>query len=130
MHFFQAHTLSIIFLFNVLKDYLNVSALVWCPDNDNVTHKYLAKMRRMAHDDTPFLSVVQLRDTTMAWWLDDGNFIPLSSHYHDSLSRDDTSYPPTTPIKHSIILVGSPFLTNKHFIAFLGDPWAKHMEVL
>jgi hypothetical protein len=29
-----------------------------------------------------------------------------------------------------IILVGAPFLKDKCFIAFLGDPWAKHLEGL
>jgi hypothetical protein len=32
--------------------------LAWCPDNDSVIHKYLAEMRRLARDATPFLSVV------------------------------------------------------------------------
>jgi len=41
--------------------------LVWCPDNDNVTHKYLVEMRRLAHDETPFLSATQLRAITLAW---------------------------------------------------------------
>jgi hypothetical protein len=50
---------------------------VWCPDNDSVTHKYLAEMRRLACDETPFLLVVQLRATNVAWWPDDGNDILL-----------------------------------------------------
>jgi hypothetical protein len=113
------------------KDMLKAIVLAWCPYNDNSTHKYLAEMRRMAHDETPFLLVVQLRATTLAWWLDDGNVIPLDTHDNDSLTHDETSYPPTNPLTIlSFILVGPPFLTNKHFIVFLGDPWAKHLEVL
>jgi hypothetical protein len=83
MHFFQAHSLAILCFFHVLKDELKVTALVWCPDNDNVTHKYLAKKRRLARDETSFLSVVQLRATTLTWWPDDGNVIPLDTHDHD-----------------------------------------------
>jgi hypothetical protein len=88
-------------------------------------------MKRLPRDETPFLSVVQPRATTLAWWPDDGNVIPLSTHDRDSSARDETSYPPTNPLRIlSFILVGPPFLTKKHFIAFLGDPWAKHLECL
>jgi hypothetical protein len=55
-------------------------------------------MRRLARDETPFLSVVQLRATTLAWWPDDGNFIPLDTHDHDRSTHDETSYPPTNPL--------------------------------
>jgi hypothetical protein len=58
MHFFQAHPFAIICFFHVLKDKLKATILVWCLDNDNATHKYLAEMRRMDHDETPFLSIV------------------------------------------------------------------------
>jgi hypothetical protein len=113
------------------KDELKAIVLAWCPDNDNVTHKYLVEMRRLARDETPFLSVVQLRATTLAWWPDDGNVIPLDTHDHDRSARDETSYPPTNPLSIlSFILVGPPFLTDKCFIAFLGDPWVKHLEGL
>jgi hypothetical protein len=67
MHFFQAHYLSILCFFHDLKDDLKATALVWCPGNDNVTHKYLAEMRRLARDETPFLSAMQLRAITLAW---------------------------------------------------------------
>jgi hypothetical protein len=55
MQSFQAHPLSIFHLFYVLKDEFKDTVLVWCPDNDNVTHKYLAEMRRLDCDETPFL---------------------------------------------------------------------------
>jgi hypothetical protein len=55
MHFFQAHLLAIIYLFHVLRKKLNAIVLDWCLDNDNVIHKYLAEMRRLARDETPFL---------------------------------------------------------------------------
>jgi hypothetical protein len=97
--------------------------MVWCPDNDSVTHKYLAEMGRLAHDETPFLSVVQLRATTPAWWPNDGNVISLDTHDHDRPTCDETSYPPTNPLSIlTFILVGPPFLTEKRFITFLGDP--------
>jgi hypothetical protein len=93
------------------KDELKATILTWCHDNDYVIHKYLAEMRRLARDETPFLLVVQLRATTLAWWPDDGNFIPLDTHDHDRMTRDETSYPPTTPLRIlSFILVGPLFL--------------------
>jgi hypothetical protein len=46
---------------------LKATVLAWCPDNDNVTHKYLTEMRRLARDETPFLSTMQLRAITLAW---------------------------------------------------------------
>jgi hypothetical protein len=70
----------------------------WCPDNENVTHKYLVEMRRMDRDETPFLSVVQLRATILAWWLDDGNVISLDIDDCDRLAHDETSFPPTNPL--------------------------------
>jgi hypothetical protein len=60
MQFFQAHRLVIIscYLFHVLRNKLKATILDWCPDNDSVIHKYLVEIRRLAHDETPFLSVV------------------------------------------------------------------------
>ena len=98
MHFFQAHPLAILCFFYVLKDELKATVLSWCPDNDSVTHKYVAEMRRLALDETPFLLVVQLRTTTLACWPDDGNVILLDTHDHDRSARDETSYPPTNPL--------------------------------
>jgi hypothetical protein len=113
------------------KDELKAIVLAWCPDNDNATHKYLVEMRRLAHDETPFLSVVQLRATALAWWPDDDNVILLDTHDHDSPTQDENSYPPTNPLRIlSFILMGTPFLTDKCFISFLGDPWEKHLEGL
>jgi hypothetical protein len=58
MHFFQAHLLAILYFFHVLRNELKAIVLAWCPDNDSVIHKYLTEMRRLARDETPFLSVV------------------------------------------------------------------------
>ena len=33
----------------------------------NVTHKHFTEMRRMAHDETPFLLAMPPRATTLAW---------------------------------------------------------------
>jgi hypothetical protein len=57
MHFFQAHLLAILYFFHALRNELKVTVLAWCLDNDNVTHKYLAEMKRLTCDETPFLSV-------------------------------------------------------------------------
>jgi hypothetical protein len=57
-HFYQAHLLAILYLFHVLRNELKATVLAWCPDNDSVTHKYLTEMRRLAHDEIPFPSVV------------------------------------------------------------------------
>jgi hypothetical protein len=56
--FFQAHSLDILCFFHVLGNELKAKVLEWCPNNDSVIHKYLAEMRIMDHDETPFLSVV------------------------------------------------------------------------
>jgi hypothetical protein len=78
-------------------------------------------MRRLARDETPFLSVVQPRATTLAWWSDDGNVIPLDTHDHDRPTHDETSYPPTNPLSIlSFILVGPPFSYREAFHCFLG----------
>jgi hypothetical protein len=58
MHFFQAHLVAILYFFHVLRNGLKAIVLAWCPNNDSVIHKYLAKMRRLAHDEAPFLSFV------------------------------------------------------------------------
>jgi hypothetical protein len=117
--------------FSCFKDELKAIVLPCCPDNDSVTHKYLAEMRRLDHDETSFISFVQLRSTTLAWWPDDGNSIILHTHDHDSSDHDETSYPPTNLVIFlSFILVGPPFLTYTHFNYFLGDPKEKHLEGL
>jgi hypothetical protein len=36
-------------------------------NGDNVTHKNFIEMRRLVHDETPFLLAMPPRDTTMAW---------------------------------------------------------------
>jgi hypothetical protein len=50
--------LSFLYFFHVLRNKLKAIVLAWCLDNDSVIHKYLVEMRRMARDETPFLSVV------------------------------------------------------------------------
>jgi hypothetical protein len=67
MHFFQAHPFCHSLFLSCFKDKLKATVLAWCPDNDSVTHKYLAEMRRLARDETPFLSAMQLRAITLAW---------------------------------------------------------------
>jgi hypothetical protein len=34
---------------------------------DNVTHKHFTEMRRLDHDETPFLLAMPPRATTLAW---------------------------------------------------------------
>jgi hypothetical protein len=36
-------------------------------NGDNVTHKHFTKMRRMSHDETPFLLDISPRDMTLVW---------------------------------------------------------------
>jgi hypothetical protein len=112
--FFKPILFPFFISFRFLRNELKATVLVWFPYNDSVTHKYLAKMRILARDETPFLSAVQLRVTTLAWWLDDGNFIPLYIHDYDSLTCDET--------KNSIIYsCGSPFSYRESFHCFLGE---------
>jgi hypothetical protein len=50
---------SIIFpFFHNVKESLKAIALAWCPNNGNVTQKHLVEMRRLARDETPFLSAM------------------------------------------------------------------------
>jgi hypothetical protein len=86
---------SIILFFHNFKERLKETSLAWCPDNGNVTQKHLGEMRRLSHDETPFLSAMQLRTITLSWSPNDGNFIPLGTHVHDIPTRDETSYPST-----------------------------------
>jgi hypothetical protein len=88
------------------------------------------KMTRLAHDETPFLSAMQLRVTALAWWPDDDDVISLYIHGHDRSARDETSYPSTHVSSKSLLYYGSPLFKDKRFIAFLGDPWTKHLEGL
>jgi hypothetical protein len=67
MHFLQAHYFAILSFFHKFKERLKATALAWCPDNGSVTHKHLVEMRRLARDETPFLSTMQLRAITLAW---------------------------------------------------------------
>jgi hypothetical protein len=106
MHFFKYHLLSIHYLFYVLRNDLKAIVLTWCVDNDSVIHKYLTGMRRLAHDEMPFLSVFQLRAISLVWWPYDGNVIPQNTHDRDRIARDDTRHPPTKPLRihyHSIL---------------------------
>jgi hypothetical protein len=67
MDFFQAHFIIIHCLFHVLKYDLKSMVLAWCRDSKSVTHKYLVEMKRLARDETMFLSTMQLRAITLAW---------------------------------------------------------------
>jgi hypothetical protein len=58
---------SILCFFHKFKEKLKATALAWCLDNVSVTHKYVVEMRRLACDETPFLSTMQLGAITMAW---------------------------------------------------------------
>jgi hypothetical protein len=87
--FFQAHYFSILSFFHNFKERLKATALTWSPGNDSVTHKYLVEMRRLACDETPFLSSMQPRAITTRY------VIPLDIHGHDRSARDETSYPLT-----------------------------------
>jgi hypothetical protein len=80
------------------RDELKENVLEWCLEDDNVTHKYFAEMGRLARDETPFLSVVQSRATTLSWWTNYGNVIPLDTHDHDKSTRSEISYPSTNPL--------------------------------
>jgi hypothetical protein len=64
---FPSPLFVILLFFHNFKESLKATALVWNPDNGNVTHKHLVEMRRMARDETPFLSAMQLRVITLAW---------------------------------------------------------------
>jgi hypothetical protein len=64
---FPSPLFAILLLFHNFKEILKVTALAWCPDNGNVTHKHLVEMRRLARDETPFLSTMQLRAITLVW---------------------------------------------------------------
>jgi hypothetical protein len=58
MYFFQAHLLAILCFFHFLRSELKATIPAWYPDNDSVTHKHLEEMRRLARDETPFLSAM------------------------------------------------------------------------
>jgi hypothetical protein len=75
MHFFQVHPLAILHFFHVLRNKLKATVLAWCTDNDNVIHKYLAKMRRLTCDETSHPPTN-----------------PLSFHYHLFLCGSPVSY--------------------------------------
>jgi hypothetical protein len=49
------------------KDKLKATFLAWCPYNDSVTHKHPVEMRRMAPNETPFLSTMQSISIALAW---------------------------------------------------------------
>jgi hypothetical protein len=62
---FPSPLFAILLFFHNFKERLKAIAPTWCLDNGNVTHKHLVKMRRMARDETPFLSAMQLRAITL-----------------------------------------------------------------
>jgi hypothetical protein len=62
------------------------------------------EMRRMAHDETPFLLAMQPRVTTLAWSPTASSVILLGTHGPNRLAHDETPYP----------------LTRTCFIIFMG----------
>jgi len=128
MQFFPSPLISILLFFHNFKERLKVTALAWCPDNGNVTHKHLVEMRGLARDETPFIPSMQLRDITLVWLPYDINFIPLDIHGCDRSAHDETSYPSTNLSSIYLLYCGSPLFNDKCFISFLGDPWVKHLE--
>ena len=96
-----------------------------CPgvvtSGDNITHKHFTEMRRLAHDETPFILVMPPRATTLSWLLVIGSVIPLHDHGPNRLAHDETPYPLTRSF--FIIFYGSLlFLVEKPFTAFSGIP--------
>jgi hypothetical protein len=77
------------------------------------------EIRRLARDETCFLSVVKLKTTTLAWWPNDGSVIPLDIHDHDRLAPDETSYTPTNPLS-IILLFWVPLFLQIRISCFLG----------
>jgi hypothetical protein len=63
-------------------------------------------MRRLARDETPFLSAMQMKSISLDWQLDDGNVIPLDIRGHDRSARDETSYPSTNLLSIIYYTVG------------------------
>jgi hypothetical protein len=63
--FFASPLFAILLFFHNFKGNLKATALAWCPNNGNVTHKHLVEMRRLARDETPFLLAMQLRVITL-----------------------------------------------------------------
>jgi hypothetical protein len=51
----------------------------------------------------------------------DGSIIPLHPHGPNRLAHDETSHPPTSTLSFDLSF-GSPCLTEKFFIGFLGIP--------
>jgi hypothetical protein len=64
------------------------------------------EMRRLARDETPFLSAMQLRAIALVWRPDDDNVIPLDIHGRDRSARDETSYPSTNLSSISLLYRG------------------------
>jgi hypothetical protein len=75
LHLFMDENVSkpIQFLLSFYLIYFSFKRLVsgHCPgvvtSGDNVTHKHFTEMRRLAHDETPFLLDMTPRATTLAW---------------------------------------------------------------
>jgi hypothetical protein len=44
MHFLQAPYFEILSFFHNFKEFFKATALPWCPENENVTHKHLEEM--------------------------------------------------------------------------------------
>jgi hypothetical protein len=55
--------------------------------------------------------------------------MPLDIHGRDKSACEETSYL-STNLLSILYYIWVPFLKDKRFIAFLGDPWVKHLEGL
>jgi hypothetical protein len=70
MQCFQAHSMPF-YLFILLIFSFKRLIRGHCPSvvtsGDNVTHKHFTEMRRLAHDEIPFLLAMQPRANTLAW---------------------------------------------------------------
>ena len=117
---------SIQFLLSFYLIYFSFKRLVGghCPSvvtsGGNVTHNNFTEMRRLAHDETPFLLAMPQRTTTLAWWPAIGSVIPLHAHGPNRSAHDETSYPPT----RSWVLfyfTGPLFLLRSHLLLSRGS---------
>jgi hypothetical protein len=61
------HAFYILFFFFSLKRLVRGHCPSMVVSGGNVTHKHFMEMRRLAHDETPFLLVMPPRSTTLAW---------------------------------------------------------------
>ena len=91
---FQAHSclLSFILISFSFKRLVRGHCSGVVTNGGNVTHKHFTEMRRLAHDETPFLLAMSPRATTLAQWPNFGSVIPLHAHGPNRLARDETPF--------------------------------------